>query len=153
MRQRPDYGGAPGDPDPRLLGDGVRYDCCEGGIQPIEKNVRQEILKGYGCKCAQREPEPMDAHGVHFIAPPVEEGMSTQEFANTFERILHSSKDRICTVGHDQYAIDTGQGESQAFESRTLAEQFEEVREELYDAIVHTVALVIKLDRLEARVP
>jgi dTDP-4-dehydrorhamnose reductase len=76
--------------------------------------------------------------------------MTSDDFAQLFERILRRSQQRITTVGDEQYARIGADGDpTQAWEERTFGEQCEEVREELYDAIVHAAALIAKVDKAE----
>lgn len=74
--------------------------------------------------------------------------MTSEELAEQVEAFIVAAVTRVRGTGDDQYSL----GDRQYFETRTMDEQFDELRDELYDVANYSVMLAIKIDRLQQEI-
>jgi len=74
--------------------------------------------------------------------------LTSEELAEHVEAFIVAAVTRVRGPGDDQYS----NGDRQAFEGRTLDEQFDELRDELYDVANYAVMLNIKVERLQQEI-
>lgn len=70
--------------------------------------------------------------------------MNSHELAEQVQILADAAKDRILTVGHEQYS----DGDQQKFEQLPLNELFAWLQEELQDVVSYAAMLSVRVERV-----